>query len=300
MPRTYLKAAFCTALAAAAVGGAASAADLPSRTAPPVYAVAPLYTWTGFYVGTLSGYSFGGTQNILTRGNNNGAGGLTDTQLNVAQGRRPARINASRDDFTSFGGGGGYDYQFSPGSGFVVGLAADATLMDLGRRRAYASPAQAANAFIPDVSSFRQQLDYLATVRGRIGYAFDRVLVYGTGGLAFGDVFYRSSFYRNTDGALAYLGRYSDTATGYTYGGGAEYALPVDSFLNKFSLLNYVPLFKSDAVTVKVEFLHYDLGSRNVLVSPQIAGGPTGSYTSRFKTEGNIIRGGFTYRFSGL
>lgn len=300
MVTRYLKAATITAVTAAASLGGAAAADLPSRAAPQVYAVAPAFTWTGFTVGTLSGYAFSDNRSIRTVGNNDGTGGITNTQLNVAQGRRPASISSRRDDFTSFGGGVGYDYQFGIGSGIVVGAAADATLMGIGRRRAYQGPAIAANAFIPDISSFRQELDYLGTVRGRLGYAFDRLLVYGTGGFAFGSVFERASFYRNTDGALAYLGRYTGTETGYAYGGGVEYAIPVDSFLNKFSLLNYIPLFKTDAVTVKAEFLHYDLGSHNVLVSAQIPGGPTGSYTSRFNTEGNVIRGGFTYRFSGF
>lgn len=297
MVKRHLKAATFAGLIAVAGAGGTLAADLPSRAAPPIYAAPPVFTWTGFTVGTLSGYAFSDNRSIRTVGNNDGTGGITNTQLNVAQGRRPASITSRRDDFTSFGGGVGYDYQFGVGSGIVVGAAADATLMGIGRRRGYAGPPVAG---APDISSFRQELDYLGTVRGRIGYAFDRFLVYGTGGLAFGSVFERASFYRNTDGALAYLGRYTGTETGYAYGGGVEYAIPVDSFLNKFSLLNYVPLFKTDAVTVKAEFLHYDLGSHSVLVSSQIAGGPTGSYTSRFNTQGDVIRGGFTYRFSGL
>ena len=280
--------------------GAASAADLPRRYAPPpVYPVAPVFTWTGFYAGTTTGYAFSDNQTISTFGNNNGAGGLTNTQLNVAQGRRPASIRADSDGFNGVGGGIGYDYQFGAGNGLVVGIAADATLMDLDRRRGYVSPPQAANAFTPELSGFRQRLDYLGTVRGRVGYAFDTFLVYGTGGFAYGDVLYRAAFLRNTDGALAYSGNYDSTATGYVYGGGIEYAIPTDSFLNKFNVLSYVGV-TSQALTFKVEYLRYDLGHQNVVVGPVIPGGPTGSYTSRFNTEGNLIRGGFTYRFGGL
>lgn len=294
--RKILTAAMTTVL----LSGTAFAADLPRRAAPPPFVVPPAFSWTGFSFGTLSGYAFSDSQNIRTTGNNNGVGGITNTQLNVQQLRRPPSIKSDSDGFTSFGGGVGYDYQFGRGSGLVVGVAADATLIDLDRRRGYISPAQPANAFLPEISGFRQQLDYLGTVRGRVGYAFDRLLVYGTGGFAFGSVDYKAAFLRNTDGALAYAGQFSGTETGYVYGGGVEYAIPVDSFLNKFNLLSYLNLFRTDAVTVKAEYLHYDLGSRNVLVNSVIPGGPTGSYTSRFTTEGNIVRGGFTYRFTGL
>ena len=281
------------------MAGLASAADLPMRSAPPPF-LPPVFTWTGFHVGTVSGYSFSDSQVVRTRGNNNGAGGLTDTQLNVAQLRRPPTQRIEQEGFTSFGGGIGYDYQFSPGAGLVVGVAADATLMDLDRRRAYASPAQPSNGFLPEFSGFRQQLDWMSTVRGRVGYAFDRLLVYGTGGFAFGEVDYRAAFLRNTDRAIAYGGSFNGIETGFVYGGGIEYAIPADSFLAKFNLLSYLNLFQSQAVTIKAEYLRYDLGSRNVLVGPQIPGGPTGSYTSRFTTEGNLVRGGFTYRFGTL
>ncbi len=55
-----------------------------------------------------------------------------------------------------------------------------------------------------------------------------------------------------------YFGNRSRIETGYAYGGGVEYALPTDSFLN---------FFKSNAVTVKAEYIRYDLGSRNLLVA---------------------------------
>ena len=289
-----------SAAIAAFVSGAALAADLPSRAAAPILVAPPAFTWTGFYVGTLTGYAFSDRQTVRTVGNNNGAGGLTDTQLNVALSRRPPVIGLSQSDLTSVGGGGGYDYQFTPGAGLVVGAAADATYTDLERRRAYFSPAQPANGFVPEISTFRQRLDYLTTLRGRVGYAFDRFLVYGTGGFAFGNVLYRANFFRNTDAALVYAGRYDSIETGFVYGGGIEYAIPPDSFLGKFNLLSYLNLIQTRAVTVKVEYLHYDLGGRNVLVNNVLPGGPTGSYTSRFKTEGDIVRGGFTYRFGGL
>jgi outer membrane immunogenic protein len=285
-------------LAGQALAGQALAADLPRRAAPPVLPVAPVFTWTGWNFGFLTGYAFTDRQTVRTIGNNGAGAGVTNTQLNVAQLRRPPALSLPDDGFTNIGGNLGYDYQFTPGNGIVVGVATDLTWTDLTRFRGYLSPAQPANGFIPDPSVYRQSLDYLGTVRGRVGYAFDRLFVYGTGGFAYGGVEYRADFFRNLDNALAYTGRRDRIETGYAYGGGVEYAIPTDSFLARFSVLSLLG-FRSEAITLKAEYLRYDLGSRNVLI--QNTGiGPTGSYTARFRTEGSIARGGLTYRFNGL
>ena len=276
------------AAAAMLLAGAASAADLPLRSAPPVYEpVAPVFTWSGFYAGTLTGYGFSDNQRVRTIGTTPATIGA------LSSGRRPLLRRIDADDMTSVGGGIGYDHQFTPGAGLVVGVAADATLMDLGRRRGYVGPA----AFGSEATAFRSQLDWLGTVRGRVGYAFDRVLVYGTGGFAYGNTLYRAAF-ADAGRNFSQLGQFDGMSTGYVYGGGIEYALPTDSILAKFNLLSYLNLIQSQAVTVKAEYLRYDLGSKNVLVAP--VGGGVGSYISRFNTEGNLVRGGFTYRFGTL
>jgi outer membrane immunogenic protein len=291
--------------ASALVAGAASAADLPRRAAPPpVFTPVPVFTWTGFYAGTHTSYGITENGNVITRGNDGpGAGPLlapnfTNTVGNVAGGRRPASFSTETDKIGKIGGGVGYNYQFTPGSGFVVGVEASWTWTDLTRGRSFVSG-------LNDVSTYRQSLDWLGTVTGRVGYAFDRFLVYGTGGFAYGNVFYDAQFRSNNAAAgfpLAYAGRYDDLETGYVYGGGIEWAIPTDSFLNYFSVGRYLGL-KAD-VTLKAEYLRYDLGSRNVLVSsinPATGGQfvPTanGSYTSRFNTEGQLIRAGFNYKF---
>ena len=69
-------------------------------------------------------------------------------------------------------------------------------------------------------------MDFLGTVRGRLDYAFDRFLVYDTGGFAYGDVNERSRFFLANGTPLTYAGGCSGLQTGYTYGGGVEYALP--------------------------------------------------------------------------
>ena len=79
-------------------------------------------------------------------------------------------------------------------------------------------------------------------MRGRLGYAFDRTLVYGTGGFAYGS--------GSADRSFGGFAGNDSFRTGYAVGGGIEYALPTDSFLN---------FFRSSAVTLKVEGLYVNL-----------------------------------------
>lgn len=286
-----LKTLLLAGSAAALLTSAAAAADLPRREAPPpVFTPIPVFTWTGAYFGINAGYAFSEDQTVRTIGNNGpGAAPVaapfnTSTVGNVASLRRTPAIRSEQEGFTG-GGQVGYNVQLTPGSGFVIGLEADAAYTDLSRTRSYLSA-------LNDPSTFRQSLDFLGTVRGRVGYAFDRFMIYGTGGFAYGNVSYDAQFFGNAAARpLAYAGTFSDIETGYTYGGGIEYALATDSMFN---------VFRSSAVTMKVEYLRYDLGSRNVLVNFTGAAPVNGSYTSRFTTEGNIVRAGLNYKFSGF
>ncbi|KQP50406.1 outer membrane protein [Methylobacterium sp. Leaf106] len=274
------------------LAGAASAADLPRRAAPPpVFSPVPVFTWTGFYLGTHSSYAWSDNQTIRTTGNE------FNTRENVRLDRRPGTFRSEQDGIGNVGGGIGYNYQLTPGSGFVLGVNADVTWTDISKSYAYFGPSSTVGGPL-NPANLRQRLDYLGTVQGRIGYAFDTVLVYGTGGFAYGNVNYGANFF-NGAGALAYAGRYNDMETGYAYGGGIEWAIPTDSFLNRFNFIG--SFIGASAITLKAEYLHYDLGSRNVLVNNTGLGAPsTGSYTSRFSTEGNLIKAGFNYKFGGL
>jgi outer membrane immunogenic protein len=223
----------------------ASAADLPRRAAPPVFVPVPVFTWTGFYAGFNAGYGFDASSNSQPT-----VIGVNGASTLVLPGTTAAIAFSNGQSNDGFVGGGqvGYNYQFTPGSGVVVGIEADAQYVDFGRERnrfSATGPLAAQQVFNPAGVS---GLDYFGTVRGRLGYAFDRTLVYGTGGFAYGSGGGR-------DFGLTNSSR-DDFQTGWAAGGGVEYALPTDSFLN---------FFKSSAVTLKIEglYVNLDQGNRN-------------------------------------
>jgi outer membrane immunogenic protein len=254
----------------AALASAASAADLPRRALPPAPVPLPVFTWTGAYFGINAGY-------ITATKDTANTAGVFRTRDGTQVGTYASTGHLPRDGFTG-GGQVGYNYQFTPGSGFVVGVEADAAYTDLRRTSSF-------NSSVLGVNSYRQSGDYLGTVRGRVGYAVDRTLFYGTGGFAYAGDAYRTSLFQ-TAGQPAYFGTRSRIDTGYAVGGGIEYALPADSFLN---------VFHSNAVTVKGEALYYDLGSRTIPVLP-VRGG-AGLFATRFQNEGVLGRVGLNYKF---
>jgi outer membrane immunogenic protein len=257
-----------------ACSASAFAADLPSRRAPPVY-VPPLpmfFTWSGSYVGVTAGYAFDTDHSFRTVGN------AALQAANINAGVRPGYVRERSSGFTG-GGEIGYNYQFmnsgflGGNGGIVVGVEADAQYVGPGHTDVLSGTTGALN-------SFHSRTDYVGTVRGRLGYGFDRFLVYGTGGFAYGGVHDNVNF----AGAVPFTGGRSTMRTGYAYGGGMAYALPVTSFVN---------FFHSSAVTLKAEFIRYDLGRSSVLLAA-----PTGaSYTSTVRTTGNLVRAGIDYKF---
>ena len=156
-------------------------------------------------------------------------------------GRNGFWFNAGdRYDITGFGGifgvNVGYNYQFA--GNWVIGLEADIAGSTLDTSFTSA-----------DFLGLKSKLNSLGTVRGRIGYAFDRALVYATGGFAYGHV--ENTAFNST--ALSYNSSTSDWRTGWTAGAGIEYA-----FTNNW--------------TVRVEGLYVDLGS----TTGSISNGSTG------------------------
>ena len=137
----------------AVAAGSALAADLGTPPAP-VVPYQPVYDWTGFYVGGHASYGWTHTDSQTT---------------NLANGR----ITSSSGD-TSFPHGGvqfGYDYMTA--SHIVVGIVADFTS---GRDRT--------TTFANQFATTQNESDVVVngTVRGRLGYAFDQLLLYGTAG----------------------------------------------------------------------------------------------------------------------
>ncbi|MDN3593083.1 outer membrane protein, partial [Methylobacterium adhaesivum] len=266
------------------------AADLPRRAAPPVFVPVPVFTWTGFYAGFNAGYGFDASSSTAPT-----VIGVNGASTLVLPGSTAviAFNNGSRNDGFTGGGQIGYNYQFTPGSGFVVGVEADAQYVDFGRER---------NRFVSTGALAAQQvfnptgvsgLDYFGTVRGRLGYAFDRTLVYGTGGFAYGSGGGR-------DFGLTNASR-DDFQTGWAAGAGIEYALPTDSFFN---------FFKSSAVTFKVEglYVNLDQGNRNngafavnnagatiTTSSPGVVLASGGNQIRN--TEFAVVRAGLNYKF---
>lgn len=273
-----------------ALTATASAADLPRRAAPPpIFTPMPVFTWTGAYFGINAGYVFDGEtrfdRTVGAQANNNAA---------LVTGLRPVAARIRDDGFTG-GGQIGYNYQFGAGSGIVVGIEADAAYTDVNRLETFSNTTNLSPGVTPSASQFtrvnqyRGGLDFLGTVRGRLGYAFDRFLVYGTGGFAYGSVNNQVVFYGPNTSTPFFVGRQNNTETGYAYGGGIEYAAPADSF---FSRLNF---FNSSAVTVKVEYLHFELGNRTIAI-PGVNGAP-GAYAAQVRNEGDLVRAGINYKF---
>lgn len=220
-----------SALAVLTTLAAANAADLPRRRAEmPVKAPAyvPPFSWTGFYVGINGGGAWGKSKwsNAAgaTTGNFDTSGGLV-------------------------GGTVGYNVQMGQA---VFGLEGD---IDWSGIKGTATNSNCA------VNACETKNDWLGTVRGRVGYAFGRMLPYVTGGLAVG----------NVKGTQAGIGSVSDTKAGWTVGAGVEAAI-------------YGPL------SLKLEYLYADLGKLN-------CGGTTCAVPTDIDFHTNIVRAGLNYRF---
>ncbi|GJD63220.1 outer membrane protein [Methylobacterium frigidaeris] len=280
---------FLASLAAfTALTTVAAAADLPRRAAPPpVFTPVPVFTWTGFYLGVNAGYGFDANSRNTSRYSLPAGSvfGSEDTNGIVT-------LNTNRTKNDGFTGGAqiGYNYQFTPGSGFVIGFEADAQYVDFARRTRgtlnYGFTGNPGFAFAPPsaaVFTSGNGLDYFGTVRGRVGYAFDRTLVYGTGGFAYGS--------GSEDQEFAASKKLRDSfRTGYAAGGGIEYALPTDSFLN---------FFRSNAVTLKVEGLYVNLDSKKNAFRGVYDEDLNAAYLrgAAANTEFAVVRAGLNYKF---
>ncbi len=239
---------------------------------PAISADAGTYNWTGFYGGLNMGgvkndskYTVSPSGDFLTP-----ADALHDPALN------PLRTDSGDLDSGAFTIGGqiGYNYQFGC---FVFGLEMDFNYSDMDESRPVdrklVSPLN--GSFIYTVS---QKIDYFGTFRGRLGFTpADRLLVFGTGGLAYGHVSSHSDilFTSGTDG---YLGSSSGIRTGWAAGAGGEYAL-------------------TKCLTIKLEYLYIDLGSKDYTYGQQFQQFAGFTYTTQLDTAEHVIRVGLNYKF---
>lgn len=228
-------------LALLAGTGSLQAADIGRQTITkaPVTAPIPYYDWTGFFVGISGGWGWGDSSHsetvpgfALSTGDFNVDGGIV-------------------------GGTVGYNRQVGP---WVLGLEADISWADISGGATMA-------AIIPPgvlaAGTFSSRLNWLGTARGRIGYAFDRLLPYVTGGVAFGGV---EGSYLVTTPAGTVAGSGSDTNVGWTVGAGLEYGFTPN-------------------LSAKAEYLYVDLGKTTV------APGDKMDFTT------HLLRAGLNWRF---
>jgi outer membrane immunogenic protein len=260
MQKKSLAVAAC--LLALSIATGASAADLPRKSVAPVFAQVPAFSWTGFYVGLNAGASFADVKWDHTA---TGAwlGTTTKTGLDT--------FGDGSSNRTNFTGGiqAGYNYQFGA---LVAGIEADIGYFST-KRRTQTSAVIAAGRI--DFTTNTGAGDYLGTVRGRIGVAFDRFLIYATGGLAITETRLSQQVFFAATGSTA-SGSSSKTQVGYTIGAGAEYA-----FTNNW--------------TVKAEYLFLDFGKNNTtLFNPAF---PTFTHAVESKNRAHIVRAGVNYKF---
>jgi iron complex outermembrane recepter protein len=224
----------------------------PASWAPPT-----AVNWTGVYVGVNGGFTYGGSD-------------WTDSVT-----------GGSSDYFSTmgfvFGGTVGANYQAGP---WVFGVEGDGDWADsngYGTFTTTSTTGLCAGGCITNNS-------WLATARGRVGYAFDRFLVYGTGGAAFGNI---QAHFSNDPVTTS-------METGWTAGGGLEYAL-------------------GSGWSAKAEYLFVDLGNGScttdcaiqnpaALGNPDPNASPLGSPTIpniAVKFNESVVRAGLNYKFGG-
>jgi len=223
MKRILLATVALTAFAATA-----SAADLPARMVTKAPAYVAGYNWTGFYAGVNLGYGWATASSTAT------FGAVTATESERLKG---------------VVGGGQVGYNWQTGN-VVFGLEAD--IQATGQKN---------TATVGGVT-FTDKLPWFATLRGRLGLAFDRSLIYVTGGGGLANVKSEA-----TVGAVTVSE--SDTRGLWTIGAGVEQALWAN-------------------VTAKVEYLYLDTGSERTTVGANVL-------DSRIKDH--VLRAGLNFRF---
>jgi outer membrane immunogenic protein len=211
-----------------------------------VYVPAPVFNWTGCHIGADVGGAWMRDQ---------------DTETVTATGRQSifSPVNTATPSGVKLGGYLGCDYQFA--SPVVVGIEGDAEWANI-RGGSVNFP----NTGLPP-DSYETQADFEASLRGRLGYAFQNWLFYGTGGVAWARIsenYVVAGFANET---------FTETRPGWTVGGGIEYAFAP----------NWVG---------RIEYRYADFGTITNLPLITFPG-----FAESHKTTENTVRGGIAYKF---
>lgn len=252
----YRKLLLASAAAVALSGTAALAADLPSRAPPPAYIPPPpIFSWTGIYVGGQVGYGWGTgnfNRNLIIPGGPALSGTLGQNPNGVIGG---AHV--------------GYQYQINQ---WVLGIEGSVDGTSLSADSAAAFPNTPVGPVILTASS---NADIQGSIRGKLGIAWDRVLIYATGGVAFGGFNSDINISAPNVPFFATANR-STTKVGWTVGGGLQYAVTNNWW-------------------VFAEYRFTDFGNLN---NNDIAGLPAGwLFNGNRKLQQNQVQVGFSYKF---
>ena len=242
--------------AAAAVAGMAFAAE-PLPPPPPV----PVFNWSGLYIGGQLGGAWGhdnATWAGVSNDDERAAGSFSQSIQGVIGGAHVG-FNLQYDRWLVFGAEGSVD-----------GTSLSHTI---------AVPVNDFFFDTPGVITATTQADVQGSIRGRIGIAIDRALIYGTGGVAFTGyrttLFDETGFFTGLPGTSATI---SNTRVGWTAGGGIDYAITNNWW-------------------VRAEYRYSDFG--HIAQSP-FAGElpfPNSFVSLQHRLTENQIQVGFSYRF---
>jgi outer membrane immunogenic protein len=286
-----------SAIAAAGIGiwlsFPASAADLPVYTKAP--AAAP-FGWTGFYVGGNIGYGPGTASNSLSFSQNDNPNSDNAFAFSATDSVRVKGVNG--------GAQAGYNWQVR---NFLFGLETDFQASGERGTNTFAGTVLNLQTFLnagnnPATVTDSVKLDWFGTTRARLGFVSDRWLVYGTGGVAYGELNLSGNIQPTNFAPAIQNGpivwNQSTTRVGWTAGAGVENAIT----------RNW---------SWKLEYLYVDLGTASAKLSGGIGivgitpencygrsagacnpagNAAAGTITSRFTD--NIVRLGVNYRFN--
>jgi outer membrane immunogenic protein len=254
-----------TAIAAALMSSTAFAADLVIEEPAAIYSPAA-YDWTGFYVGINGGYGGGTFEHPFALTADDG-GDLID----LATGS----IDVTAGGFL-YGVQAGYNVQMD---NILFGIEGDIQGSTIDGRVSL-SITDEQGIFLPDPgdtidADAGTSLDWLATIRPRIGFVQDRFVVYATGGLAWGQT--TSSINLSVDGTPLFDTSITNDRFGWTIGAGIEYAL-------------------TDNITFKTEYLYTDLGSAEI-VNEELGIDPVTTFTMDSDVAFHVVRAGLNFQF---